>query len=83
MLVSFARRTLDPEAALDLTAETFAQAYLGWRGLRGDSREERQATPVTLSVGQEDGVGGGCDQASDLARFAPTAEVVSYVADPC
>src|ERR1700731_4120238 len=43
VLVFFARRTLDPEAALDLTAETFANAYLGWRGLRGDSCQERQA----------------------------------------
>lgn len=49
MLVFFARRTFDPEAALDLTAETFAQAYLGWRGLRGRSREERQAWLYTIA----------------------------------
>jgi RNA polymerase sigma-70 factor (ECF subfamily) len=49
MLVFFARRTLDAEAALDLTAETFAQAYLGWQGLRGDSSEERQAWLYTIA----------------------------------
>jgi RNA polymerase sigma-70 factor (ECF subfamily) len=43
VLVFFARRTLDAEVALDLTADTFAAAYLGWRRLRGRSREERQA----------------------------------------
>jgi RNA polymerase sigma-70 factor (ECF subfamily) len=32
LLIWFARQTLDTEAALDLTSETFAQAYLGrWR----------------------------------------------------
>ncbi len=49
LLVFLARRTLDPETALDLTAETFAHAYLGWRGLRGDSREERQAWLYTIA----------------------------------
>ncbi len=49
VLVFFARRTLDPEVALDLTAETFAQAYLGWSGLRGSSREERQAWLYTIA----------------------------------
>jgi RNA polymerase sigma factor (sigma-70 family) len=49
LLVFFARRTLDPEAALDLTAETFAHAYIGWRRLRGDSREERQAWLYTIA----------------------------------
>jgi RNA polymerase sigma-70 factor (ECF subfamily) len=49
VLVFFARRTLDPETALDLTAETFAQAYIGWRGLRGRSREERQAWLYTIA----------------------------------
>jgi RNA polymerase sigma factor (sigma-70 family) len=49
MLVFFARRTLDPETALDLTAETFAHAYLGWRRLRGDSDEERQAWLYTIA----------------------------------
>ncbi len=49
MLMFFTRRTLDPEVALDLTAETFAQAYIGWRRLRGDSREERQAWLYTIA----------------------------------
>jgi RNA polymerase sigma-70 factor (ECF subfamily) len=49
VLVFFARRTLDAEAALELTAETFAEAYLGWSGLRGRSREERQAWLYTIA----------------------------------
>jgi RNA polymerase sigma factor (sigma-70 family) len=49
VLVFFARRTLDSEVALDLTAETFAQAYCGWRGVRGGSREERQAWLYTIA----------------------------------
>jgi RNA polymerase sigma-70 factor (ECF subfamily) len=43
VLVFFVRRTLDAEIALDLTAETFAAAYRGWRRLRGRSTEERRA----------------------------------------
>ncbi len=49
VLVFFTRRTFDPEIALDLTAETFAQAYVGWRRLRGRSREERQAWLYTIA----------------------------------
>jgi RNA polymerase sigma factor (sigma-70 family) len=49
VLVFFARRTLDSEVAVELTAETFAQAYLGWPGLRGRSREERQAWLYTIA----------------------------------
>jgi RNA polymerase sigma-70 factor (ECF subfamily) len=40
MLVFFARRTLDPETATDLMAETFAVAYRDRRQFRGTSREE-------------------------------------------
>jgi len=49
LLVFFTRRTFDPETALDLTAETFAQAYVGWRRLRGRSPEERQAWLYTIA----------------------------------
>ena len=49
VLVFFARRTLDAEVALDLTAETFAQAYLGWARLRADSHEQRQAWLYTIA----------------------------------
>lgn len=49
ILVFLARRTFDPEVALELTAETFAQAYLGWRGVRGSSRQERQAWLYTIA----------------------------------
>ena len=40
VLVFLTRRTLDVEVALDLTAETFAQAWRGWSRVRLDSPEE-------------------------------------------
>jgi RNA polymerase sigma factor (sigma-70 family) len=43
VLVFFARRTYDPEAAADLMAETFAKAYLGRRRFRGSTEEEARA----------------------------------------
>src|SRR3954468_22270374 len=39
----FARRVIDAEAALDLTAETFAQAYRSRRRFRGDTSEAARA----------------------------------------
>jgi RNA polymerase sigma factor (sigma-70 family) len=49
VLLFFARRTLDPELALDLTAETFARSYTAWRGLRGEAPEQRQAWLYTIA----------------------------------
>jgi RNA polymerase sigma factor (sigma-70 family) len=49
VLVFFTRRTFDAEIALDLTAETFAHAYIGWRRMRGNSPEERQAWLYTIA----------------------------------
>jgi RNA polymerase sigma-70 factor (ECF subfamily) len=49
LLVFFARRILDAEAALDLTAETFAQAYAGRRGFRGDGDEDARAWLYTIA----------------------------------
>ena len=49
VLVYFARRTLDAEVALELTAETFAQAYLGFARLRGNAPEQRQAWVYTIA----------------------------------
>jgi RNA polymerase sigma factor (sigma-70 family) len=43
VVVFFARRTYDPEAAADLMAETFARAYLGRRLFRGSTDEEARA----------------------------------------
>lgn len=43
LLVFFARRTCDVEVALDLTAETFAQAFAGRRSFRGGSDQEAVA----------------------------------------
>jgi RNA polymerase sigma factor (sigma-70 family) len=40
LMIFFARRVLDPELALDLTAETFAQALLSRKSFRGTSSEE-------------------------------------------
>ncbi|MGH2891670.1 MAG: RNA polymerase sigma factor [Solirubrobacteraceae bacterium] len=43
VLLFLARRTLDAEIALDLTAETFVQAWRGWSAVRTQSREEVRA----------------------------------------
>jgi RNA polymerase sigma factor (sigma-70 family) len=43
LVVFFARRTYDAEAAADLMAETFAKAYLGRRRFRGSTGEEARA----------------------------------------
>jgi len=40
ILIFLARRTYDPEIALDLTAETFAQAFAGRRRFRGTTDED-------------------------------------------
>jgi len=39
----FARRVFDPEIALDLTAETFAQAYISRKRFRGHTAPEAEA----------------------------------------
>jgi RNA polymerase sigma-70 factor (ECF subfamily) len=49
VLVFFARRTFDAQVALDLTAETFAQAWRGWSRVRLDSREEVRAWLFTIA----------------------------------
>ena len=43
ILIFLARRTYDPETALDLTAETFARAYEGRRRFRGTTEEDAAA----------------------------------------
>src|SRR3954453_1752752 len=43
-----ARRVLDPETAVDLCAETFAQAFRGRRGFRGTTEVEARAWLLTL-----------------------------------
>lgn len=43
ILVFLTRRTYDPETALDLTAETFAQAFAGRRRFRGSTDPELAA----------------------------------------
>jgi RNA polymerase sigma-70 factor (ECF subfamily) len=45
----FAGRLLDPELALDLTAETFAQAFEGRRRLRGTAETEATAWLYTIA----------------------------------
>lgn len=49
VLLFLARRTLDAEVALDLTAETFAQAWRGWSGVRTDSPYEVRAWLFTIA----------------------------------
>jgi RNA polymerase sigma factor (sigma-70 family) len=49
VLMFLTRRTLDGEVALELTAETFAQAWLGWPRVRTDSAEEMRAWLFTIA----------------------------------
>lgn len=49
VLTFFVRRVLDGEAAVELTAETFAQAWRGWGRVRTDSREEMRAWLFTIA----------------------------------
>ena len=49
VLLYFTRRTFDGELALDLTAETFAQAWRGWPRVRLDSPEEVQGWLFTIA----------------------------------
>ena len=49
VLMFLTRRTLDGEVALELTAETFAQAWLGWPRVRTDSDEEVRAWLFTIA----------------------------------
>jgi RNA polymerase sigma-70 factor (ECF subfamily) len=44
-----ARRVLDPEAAVDLCAETFAQAFRGRAGFRGRTEAEARAWLLTIA----------------------------------
>src|SRR3954451_21767001 len=49
VLLFCARRVLDAEAALDLTAETFAQAFRGRRSFRGTTEVEARAWLLTIA----------------------------------
>jgi DNA-directed RNA polymerase specialized sigma24 family protein len=49
VLMFLTRRTLDPEVALDLTAETFAQAWRAWPRVRSDSSEEMRVWLYTIA----------------------------------
>ena len=49
VLLFLTRRTLDGEVALELTAETFAQAWRGWERVRVDSSEEMRAWLFTIA----------------------------------
>ncbi len=50
MILTFcSRRVLDAEAAVDLTAETFAQAFGSRRGFRGSSEVEARAWLLTIA----------------------------------
>ena len=44
-----ARRVLDAETAVDLCAETFAQAFRGRRGFRGSTEAEARAWLLTIA----------------------------------
>jgi RNA polymerase sigma-70 factor (ECF subfamily) len=49
VLIFFTRRVLDVEVALDLTAETFAQAWGGWARVRLDNAEEVRGWLFTIA----------------------------------
>jgi RNA polymerase sigma factor (sigma-70 family) len=49
MIAFFVRRTYDAQLALDLTAETFAQAFSGRRRFRGETDEEAAAWLFTIA----------------------------------
>jgi RNA polymerase sigma-70 factor (ECF subfamily) len=51
VLVFLTRRTFDPEVALDLTAETFAQAFAKRRRFRGNSPEELRGWLYAIASG--------------------------------
>ena len=52
VVVFFARRTLDPETALDLTAETFALALERRAQFRGNSSQEEQGWLFAIARNQ-------------------------------
>jgi RNA polymerase sigma factor (sigma-70 family) len=52
LLRYFARRTLDPEAAADLTAETFARAYQHRGQFRGNTEQEAGGWLYTIAQRQ-------------------------------
>jgi RNA polymerase sigma factor (sigma-70 family) len=52
LLVFFTRRTYDVVSALDLTAETFAQAFAARRRFRGDSDAQAGAWLFAIASGQ-------------------------------
>ena len=49
VLIFHARRTMDPELALDLAAETFAEAWRCRHTLRADSPEEQRGWLFTIA----------------------------------
>jgi len=49
LLLFLARRSFDAEVAVELTAETFAQAWRAWGRVRADSREEMRAWLFTIA----------------------------------
>jgi RNA polymerase sigma-70 factor (ECF subfamily) len=49
VLLFCARRVLDPETALDLTAETFAQAFRARQAFRGSTEVEARAWLLTFA----------------------------------
>jgi RNA polymerase sigma-70 factor (ECF subfamily) len=49
LVAFFVRRILDADVALDLTAETFAQAFAARRSFRGDTDDEARAWLFTIA----------------------------------
>lgn len=52
LAIWFARRTVDPETAVDLAAETFAQAYLSRKRFRGETEASAAAWLYAIARAQ-------------------------------
>lgn len=50
ILIFLARRTYDPETALDLAAETFAQAFEARRRFRGSTDEDAASRAMCVAA---------------------------------
>ena len=81
LLRFFARRTLDPDAAAELTAETFAEAWVsrrgsarvGWGALRGSTPSRATSWPgSTAGAASRPGPGGGWGCRSGACRKRTT-----------
>jgi RNA polymerase sigma factor (sigma-70 family) len=77
LLVFLARRTFDSQAALDLTAETFAQAFAARRSFRGGSELEAKGWLFVIARRQ---LSRYCDEGAVRKRLLERVRVQAPVA---